>query len=87
MSTDQPHLIRSASLTGFADLAQSAGLAPLAMMRKAGLPRRCLDDSETLIGMEAFGLRPTTSAEKRLDKFCPTGDPCRYRNTRRRLRR
>ncbi|MGT2508799.1 AraC family transcriptional regulator [Cupriavidus basilensis] len=54
MSTDQmPHLIRSASLTGFADLAQSAGLDPLAMMRKAGLPRRCLDDSETLIGMEA----------------------------------
>ena len=48
-----PHLIRSACLTGFADLAYSAGLDPLAMMRKAGLPRRCLDDSETLIGMEA----------------------------------
>jgi AraC-like DNA-binding protein len=48
-----PHLIRSASLTGFTDLAQSAGLDPVAMMRKAGLPRRCLDDSETLIGMEA----------------------------------
>lgn len=47
------HLIRSASLTGFADLAQSAGLDPLAMMRKVGLPRRCLDDSEILIGMEA----------------------------------
>lgn len=54
MSVPQtPHLIRSASLTGFADLAQSAGLDPLAMMRKAGLPRRCLDDTETLIGMEA----------------------------------
>ncbi len=68
-----PHLIRSASLTGFTDLAQSAGLDPFAMMRKAGLPRRCLDDNETLIameavcrllehcaqtsGMEAFGLR------------------------------
>lgn len=47
------HLIRSASLTGFTDLAQSAGLDPYAMMRKAGLPRRCLDDNETLIGMEA----------------------------------
>ncbi len=64
MSTDQmPHLIRSASLTGFADLAQSAGLDPLAMMRKAGLPRRCLDDSETMIGMEAVGFRLTTSAK------------------------
>jgi len=48
-----PHLIRSASLTGFVELAQSAGLDPLAMMRKAGLPRRCLDDNEILIGMEA----------------------------------
>lgn len=47
------HLIRSACLTGFTDLAQSAGLDPFAMMRKAGLPRRCLDDNETLIGMEA----------------------------------
>lgn len=49
-----PHLIRSASLTGFADLAQSAGIDPFAMMRKVGLPRRCLDDNETLIGMEAL---------------------------------
>lgn len=48
-----PHLIRSASLTGFAELAQSAGLDPFAMMRKAGLPRRCLEDNEILIGMEA----------------------------------
>lgn len=47
------HLIRSASLTGFTDLAQSAGLDPFAMMRKAGLPRRCLDDNEMLIAMEA----------------------------------
>lgn len=47
------HLIRSASLIGFADLAQSAGLNPFAMLRKAGLPRRCLDDNEILIGMEA----------------------------------
>ncbi|CAM4311536.1 AraC family transcriptional regulator ligand-binding domain-containing protein [Comamonas aquatilis] len=47
------HLIRSASLTGFTDLAQSAGIDPFSMMHKAGLPRRCLDDNETLIGMEA----------------------------------
>lgn len=48
-----PHLIRSASLTGFAELALSAGLDPYAMMRKAGLSRRCLEDIETLIAMEA----------------------------------
>ncbi len=47
------HLIRSACLTGFTDVAQAVGLDPFAMMRKAGLPRRCLEDNETLIGMEA----------------------------------
>lgn len=51
--TQTPHLIRSACLTGFTDLAQSAGIDPFAMMRKAGLPRRCLDDNETLVAMEA----------------------------------
>ena len=51
--TQTSHLIRSACLTGFTDLAQSAGLDPFAMMQKAGLPRRCLDDNETLVGMEA----------------------------------
>lgn len=52
--TQTPHLIRSACLTGFTDLAQSAGLDPFAMLRQAGLPRRCLDDIETLVGMEAI---------------------------------
>ncbi|MCJ0762375.1 AraC family transcriptional regulator [Variovorax terrae] len=47
------HLTRSASLTGYAALAQSAGLDPFAMMRKAGLPRRCLEDNEMLISLEA----------------------------------
>lgn len=47
------HLTRSASLTGYAQLAQSAGLDPFAMMRRAGLPRRCLEDNEMLISMEA----------------------------------
>lgn len=51
--TQTPHLIRSACLTGFTDLAQSADIDPFAMMRKAGLPRRCLDDNETLVAMEA----------------------------------
>ena len=37
-----PHLIRSASLTGFTDLALSVGLDPFAMMRKAGLTKEAL---------------------------------------------
>lgn len=52
--TQTLHLIRSACLTGFTDLAQSAGLDPFSMLRKAGLSRRCLDDTETLVGMEAI---------------------------------
>ncbi|MES2361913.1 MAG: AraC family transcriptional regulator ligand-binding domain-containing protein [Pseudomonadota bacterium] len=51
--TQTSHLIRSASLTGFTDLAQSAGLDPFAMLRQAGISRHCLDDNETLVGMEA----------------------------------
>lgn len=51
--TPTSHLIRSASLTGFTDLAQSAGLDPFAMLHKAGLSRHCLDDNETMVGMEA----------------------------------
>lgn len=52
-SSQMPHLIRSACLIGFTELSQSAGLDPFAMMRKAGLPRRSLDDNEILIAMEA----------------------------------
>ena len=47
------HLIRSAGLAGYAEVARSAGLDPHAMVRKAGLPRRCLDEPDALISMEA----------------------------------
>ncbi len=66
-------LIRSASLSGFADLARSVGLSPIVQMRKAGLNPRSLQDPEILVnawsvgkllencahdaGVEDFGLR------------------------------
>ncbi len=46
-------VIRSASLSGYVELARSLGLNPQAMMRKAGLSPRCLDDPETPISVVA----------------------------------
>lgn len=45
--------VRSASLRGYPELAQSLGLDATLMMRRAGLPRRCLDDPETMISADA----------------------------------
>lgn len=45
--------VRSASLMGYLDLAQSLGLDAHAMMRRVGLPPRCLDDPETPIAADA----------------------------------
>ncbi len=45
--------VRSASLNGYVDLAQSLGLDAAAMMRQVGLTPRCLDDPETPIAAEA----------------------------------
>jgi AraC-like DNA-binding protein len=45
--------VRSASLHGYVDLAQSVGLDAFAMMRRVGLAPRCLDDPETPIAAEA----------------------------------
>ena len=80
-----PHLIRAASLTGYPELARAAGLDPLALMRKVALPRRSLEDPETLIslhsvcrllelsaeaaGMEDFGLR--LASRRRLSNLGP----------------
>ena len=65
-------LIRSGSLTHYADVARRAGLDPGRMLREFGLPQRCLDDAEIKVpvdsvrrllessadrsGIEAFGL-------------------------------
>lgn len=72
---DYPYVpvVRSASLAGYLDLAQSVGLDPRAMLRRAGLSPRSLEDPETPLsavavralleessrasGVEDFGLR------------------------------
>lgn len=46
-------LLRSASLTGFADIARAAGLDPARMMRAAGLNPSCLRDPESRISVAA----------------------------------
>lgn len=46
-------VIRSASLHGYPELARTLGLNPQAMMRKAGLSARCLDDPETPLRVHA----------------------------------
>lgn len=46
-------VVRSASLSGYLELAKSLGLDARTMMRRAGLAPRCLDDPETPISAEA----------------------------------
>jgi AraC-like DNA-binding protein len=46
-------VIRSASLSGYMELARSLGLHPQSLMRKSGLSPRCLDDPETPISVAA----------------------------------
>lgn len=80
-------LMRSASLTHYADLATSVGLVPHEMLAAVGLPRSCLDNTELRIpaasvmrlmelsaevsGEEAFGLR--LSVTRRLSSFGVVG--------------
>ena len=52
MVTPTP-LIRSASLSGYVDLARGLGLQPHALMRRVGLDPRHLDDPETPIRVDA----------------------------------
>jgi AraC-like DNA-binding protein len=78
-------LIRSASLSGYAALAQSVGLDPVRMLRRAGVDPRALADPEMKIdvravrellessaaesGVEDFGLR--LAARRRLSNLGP----------------
>lgn len=48
-----PSLIRSASLTHFSEIASQCGLDPLALVRAAGLPARCLSDPDLKIDADA----------------------------------
>ncbi len=48
-------LTRSASLTGYADLARSLGLDPLRLAAEQGLPPACLVDPDLRIPADAVG--------------------------------
>jgi AraC-like DNA-binding protein len=50
-----PTLIRSASLTNFTEIAQQCGLDPLALVREAGLPVKCLSDPDLKVDALAVG--------------------------------
>ena len=82
-----PGLIRSGSLTYYADVARRAGLDPGRMLREFDLPQRCLEDAEIKIpidavrclleasadrsGVEAFGL--LMAEARRLSDLGPLG--------------
>ena len=59
-----PGLIRSASLTHYADVARGAGLDPARMLREFGLPPRCLVDAEIKIRIDAVRRLLEASAER-----------------------
>jgi AraC-like DNA-binding protein len=77
--------MRGAGLAHYAETARDAGLDPPAMLRKAGLPRRCLQEPSELIsteaacklielsaadsGVENFGLR--MAAKRRITNLGP----------------
>ena len=56
-------VIRSASLSGYVELAQALGLNAPAMMAQAGLSLRCLDDPETPISVLAVRQLLESSAQ------------------------
>jgi AraC-like DNA-binding protein len=55
--------IRSASLNGYPELALALGLDAGLMMRRAGLPRRCMDDPETQVSADAVAQLLEASAQ------------------------
>jgi AraC-like DNA-binding protein len=57
-------LIRSASLTHYADVARAVHLDPGRMLREFGLPPRCLDDPELKIPLDAVRELLEVSAER-----------------------
>jgi hypothetical protein len=48
-----PFLVRSACLTGYAELAHSLGLDPFRLLREVGIDRACLLDPERRISVDA----------------------------------
>jgi AraC-like DNA-binding protein len=90
-----PPLLRSASLTGYVDLARQVGLDPVAMLRRAGLSprqladpdapvsalavRRLLEASAAASGTEDFGLR--LARTRRLSNLGPISAVMREAST------
>jgi AraC-like DNA-binding protein len=63
-------LVRSASLTNFAEVAQTAGLDPQALLAQAGLSPTCLNDPDLRIPAEAVrSLLETSAQASSLDTF------------------
>ena len=57
-------VIRSASLTNYAEVARKCGLDPARMLRECGLPARCLDDPETVVPIDGVRELLEISAER-----------------------
>jgi AraC-like DNA-binding protein len=57
-------LVRSASLTHYAEIARRVGLDPLAMLREFGVPQRCLHEPELMIPLESVRQLLEASAER-----------------------
>ena len=58
------NVVRSASLTNYADVARRVGLDPARMLSEFGLPRRCLEESETKVPADAVRQLLEASAER-----------------------
>ena len=57
-------LIRSASLTNYAEVARSAGLDPHRMLSEFGLPPGCLKEADLLVPVDAVRRLLEASAER-----------------------
>ncbi len=58
------NVVRSASLTGYAEIARRVGLNPAHMLRDFGLPRRCLEEPELKVPADAVRQLLEASAER-----------------------
>jgi hypothetical protein len=65
-----PFLVRSACLTGYAELAHSVGLDPFRLLGEVGLDRACLFDPETKIPADAINrLLEISTRAARIEDF------------------
>ncbi len=57
-------VIRSASLTNYAEVARQCGLDPARLLREFGFPSRCLEDPEIVVPLDAVRALLEASAER-----------------------